>query len=208
MPLLLYATYIFWLTEAKCKFFNKVYTVHFIFLSTVSIRLYARNKMFCTFYICYVHLDLEILNTIRKKNAKKIKFLLTVQTKTNVYFVTCICTLTASNDIFQRVFLVLQELFYRPEPSLRPAPPPLKPLHFLKNRTRFRSASTRSSLKKSSSARPSPCGPARPAGQNSWIAQLCCGNSSVLFKELCRQLSSFQRTVGTVLKIGTDLEPF
>ena len=165
--------------------------------------------MFCTFYICYVHLDLETLNTIRKK----INFLLTGHKKSNVYFVTCICTLTARNDIFQRVFVVPQRTFLPARAHVRSAPPHLKPVHFLKNctrsarpcATRSRSASTRSSLKKSSAARSSPHGPALPAGQTPWTAHLCCGNSSLLIKELWRQFSSYQRTVGTVLKIGTVL---
>ena len=166
-------------------------------------------------YILYLLCTLGLGNTEynKKKNAKKINFLLAGQTKTNMYFVTCICTLTARNDIFQRVFVVLQRTFLSARAHVRPAPPHLKPVHFLKNRsrsarpcaTRTRWASARSSLKKSSPARPSPYGSARSAGQNSWTAHLCCGNSSLLFKELSRQFSSFQRTVGTVLKIGTVL---
>ena len=132
---------------------------------------------------------------------QKKSFLLRGQTKTNVYFVTCICTLTASNDIFQRVFVVPKRTFLPARAHVRPAPPHLKPVHFLKNCTRSaRPCATRirSSLKKSSPARPSPRGPARPAGKNPWTAQLCCGNSSVLIKKLWRHLSSFQRTVQTV----------
>ena len=145
-------------------------------------------------------------------------------------FVTCICTLTARNDIFQRVFVVPQRTFLPARAHVRSAPPHLKSVHFLKNRTRSarpcatrtRSASTRSSLKKSSSVRPSPHGPVRPVGQNPWTAHLCFGNSSLIIKELWRQFSSYQRTVqtvqlfskncpdssvlmGTVLNIGTDL---
>ena len=102
MSLLLYVIYIFWLKEAKCKSFNKVYTVLFFFWAQCQSGLSQKHKVFCKFYICHVHLDLETLDTIRKKK----NFLLTGQTKTNVYFVTCICTLTARNDIFQRVFVV------------------------------------------------------------------------------------------------------
>ena len=191
-------------------------TVHSTFYfseHSVNQAVIQKHKMFCTFYICYVHLDLETVNTIRKKMQKK-NFLLTGQTKINVYFVTCICTLTARNDIFQRVFVVPQRTFLPVRAHVRPAPPHLKPVHFLKNRTRFarpcatrtRSASTRSSLKKSSPGRPSTHGFARPAEQNPWTVHLCCGNSSFLIKELGREFSSFQRTVDTVLKIGTDLE--
>ena len=123
-----------------------------------------------------------------------------------MYFVTCICTLTARNDIFQRVFVVPQRTFPPARAHVRSVPPHLKPVHFLKNRTRSarpcatrtRSASIRSSLKKSSPAHPSPHDPARSAGQNPWTAHLCCGNSSLLIKELWRQFTSYQRTVETV----------
>ena len=48
-----------------------MYTVHFIFLSTVCNQAVSqKKKRFFSFYICYVHLDLETLNTTRKKCRK------------------------------------------------------------------------------------------------------------------------------------------
>ena len=176
--------------------------------------------MFCTFYICYVHLDLETLNTIRKKK----NFLLTGQTKTNVYFVTCICTLTARNDIFQHVFVVPHRTFLPARAHVRPAPPHLKPVHFLKNppdpparvppilaqpvpvpalknpHPPVRSHMAPRDMRGKTS------GPHISALETLHFLSKSCGDSSVLSKELFRQFSSYQRTVGRVLKIGTNLK--
>ena len=93
--------------------------------------------------------------------------------------------------IFFNVFSWCPKKLLTAEARVRPVPPHLKPVHFLKNHTR--------------SARPSPHGPARPEGESSWTAHLCCGNSSILIKELWRHLSFHQRTAETLLKIETVL---
>ena len=135
-----------------------------------------------------------------------------------MYFVTCICTLTARNDIFQRVFVVLQKTFLPARAHVRQAPPHLKPVHFLKIaldpparvppvlvpalknlHPPVRRHMVRRDLRGKTR------GPHTSAMETVHFSPKNCGDSSVLFKELWREFSSFQRTVGTVLKIGTDL---
>ena len=133
-----------------------------------------------------------------------------------MYFVTCICTLTARNDIFQRVFVVAQSTFLPVLAHVHPAPPHLKPVHFLKNRTRSArpcatrtcSASTYSSLKNPQPPVRRHMAPRDLRGKTRWphpsvvetgqFLSKNCPDISVLFKELFRQFSSFQRTVQTV----------
>ena len=122
--------------------------------------------MFCTFRFCYVHPKLETLNTIRKN--KWINFLLIgrKKKKTNIYFVTCICTLTTHIDIFRRFFVVPQNTCIHPNTCTSSLAPPKTRASLEKShppRTAcvvrlLHSARTRSNWKNSSPARPSPSG--------------------------------------------------
>ena len=173
--------------------------------------------MFCTFYICYVHLDLETLNTIRKK----INFLLTGQTKTNVYFVTFICTLTARNDIFQRVFVVPQRAFLPARAKCTSSSAPPETRTFFEKSHPIRPPVPAQPVSVSALKNPHPpvcryvaprdlrgktCEPHSSAVETVQFLSKNCADNSVLFKELCRQFSSFQRTVKTVQFFSKNCE--
>ena len=56
----------------------------------------------------------------------------------NLYFVTCMCTLTTRIDIFQRFFVMFQKTFLLARTRGREPRPPSEPVPFLKDRTPFR----------------------------------------------------------------------